>query len=114
MNTDRPLDGVASIKVKLGLLVGASVVVAVVVAGVGEVAEVPWWMSVPVTVAAALAVTQWLARGMTSPLREMTAAARRMAAGDYAQWLHSLNREDIPVRIFDFWVASDRYTPVGA
>ena len=33
----------------------------------------------PVTVAAALAVTQWLARGMTSPLREMTAAAPRMA-----------------------------------
>ena len=29
VNTDRPLDGVASIKVKLGLLVGASVVVAV-------------------------------------------------------------------------------------
>ena len=36
MNTDRPLDGVASIKVKLGLLVGASVVVASVVAGVGD------------------------------------------------------------------------------
>ena len=32
-----------------------------------------------------------------------------MAAGNYAQWLHSLNREDIPVRIFDFWVASDEY-----
>ena len=42
-------------------------------------------MSVPVTVAAALAVTQWLARGMTSPLREMTDAARGMAGGDYAQ-----------------------------
>ena len=42
MNTDRPLDGVASIKVKLGLLVGASVVVAVVVAGVGEVAVTRW------------------------------------------------------------------------
>ena len=95
MNTDRPLDGVASIKVKLGLLVGASVVVAVVVAGVGEVAEVPWWMSVPVTVAAALAVTQWLARGMTSPLREMTAAARRMAAGDYAQRVTATSSDEV-------------------
>ena len=45
----------------------------------------PWWITVPVTVAAALAVTQWLARGMTSPLREMTGAARAMAAGDYSQ-----------------------------
>ena len=95
MNTDRPLDGVASIKVKLGLLVGASVVVAVVVAGVGEVAEVPWWMSVPVTVAAALAVTQWLARGMTSPLREMTAAARRMASGDYAQRVTATSTDEV-------------------
>ena len=95
MNTDRPLDGVASIKVKLGLLVGASVVVAVVVAGVGEVAEVPWWMSVPVTVAAALAVTQWLARGMTSPLREMTVAARGMAAGDYAQRVTATSSDEV-------------------
>ncbi|MEO7457866.1 MAG: TonB-dependent receptor [Gemmatimonadaceae bacterium] len=35
------------------------------------------------------------------------------AVGNYAQWLHSLNREDIPVRIFDFWVASDQYTEVS-
>jgi two-component system, OmpR family, sensor histidine kinase BaeS len=95
VNTDRPLDGVASIKVKLGLLVGASVVVAVIVAGVGEVAEVPWWMSVPVTVAAALAVTQWLARGMTSPLREMTDAARGMAGGDYAQRVTASSSDEV-------------------
>jgi len=95
VNTERPLDGVASIKVKLGLLVAASVVVAVIVAGVGEVAEVPWWMSVPVTVAAALAVTQWLARGMTSPLREMTAAAGRMASGDYAQRVTASSTDEV-------------------
>ena len=35
------------------------------------------------------------------------------AAGEYAQWLHSLNREDIPVRIFDFWIVSDQYVPVS-
>ena len=84
MNPARPLDALTSIKAKLGLLVGVSVVVAVLVAAVGAAAEVPWWITVPVTVAAALAVTQWLARGMTSPLREMTGAARAMAAGDYS------------------------------
>ena len=52
-------------------------------------------MSVPVTVAAALAVTQWLARGMTSPLREMTAAARRMAAGDYAQRVTATSTDEV-------------------
>ena len=35
------------------------------------------------------------------------------AVGQYAQWLHSLNREDIPVRIFDFWIASDPYIPIS-
>ncbi|MEP6991938.1 MAG: TonB-dependent receptor [bacterium] len=35
------------------------------------------------------------------------------AVGQYAQWMHSLNREDIPVRVFDFWVASDAYVPVS-
>ena len=35
------------------------------------------------------------------------------AVGQYAQWMHSLNREDIPVRIFDFWIASDPYIPIS-
>jgi hypothetical protein len=39
--------------------------------------------------------------------------ALSVAAGNYAQWLHSLNREDIPVRIFDFWVASDEFAQVS-
>ena len=30
------------------------------------------------------------------------------------QWTHSLAREDIPVRLFDFWVASDSLTPVSS
>ena len=85
MSTGRPLDRVTSIKVKLGLLVAASVLTAAVVAAAGAGADLPWWTTLPVTVAAALGVTQWLARGMTAPLRQMTAAARRMAAGDYGQ-----------------------------
>ncbi len=95
MNTDRPLDGVTSIKVKLGLLVGASVLAAVVVAGVADGAGVPWWTSVPVTIAAALGVTQWLARGMTSPLREMTTAAQRMAGGDYGQRVTATSSDEV-------------------
>ena len=95
MNAERPLDGIASIKVKLGVLVGASVVVATLVAEVGDAASVPWWTSVPVTVAAALAVTQWLARGMTSPLREMTQAAGAMAGGDYGQRVTASSSDEV-------------------
>jgi hypothetical protein len=36
------------------------------------------------------------------------------AAGRFTQWTHSLAREDIPVRLFDFWVTSDPTTPVSA
>jgi hypothetical protein len=32
----------------------------------------------------------------------------------YHQWLHSLAREDIPIRLFDFWSSSDRGVPVSA
>ncbi len=78
-----PLGPVTSIKVKLGLLVAASVLVAAVLATWGA-GTVPAVLSIPVTVLLALGVTQLLAVGMTSPLRQMTEAARRMAAGDYA------------------------------
>ncbi len=82
--TAQPLAGVTSLKVKLGLLVAASVAVAAAVATAGGAGGVPTLLSVPVTVLVALAVTQLLAVGMTSPLRQMTEAARRMATGDYA------------------------------
>ncbi|MEP6494886.1 MAG: alkaline phosphatase family protein [bacterium] len=35
------------------------------------------------------------------------------AVGRFSQWTHSLAREDIPVRLFDFWIASDASTPVS-
>ena len=95
MNTARPLDGITSLKVKLGLLVAVSIVVAVVVERVADAGQVPWWISVPVTVVAALAVTQWLARGMTSPLREMTSAAGRMAGGDYGQRVTASSSDEV-------------------
>ncbi|WP_067437832.1 DUF4153 domain-containing protein [Nocardioides jensenii] len=89
------LDVVPSIKVKLGLLVAASVTVAAVVATIGSGAGVPIWLGIPVTVALALGVTQLLASGMTSPLREMTAAARRMATGDYSVRVTATSRDEV-------------------
>ena len=37
-----------------------------------------------------------------------------LSGGQYTQWMHGLRNEDIPVRIFDFWVASDRYIDVSS
>lgn len=79
----RPLDPVGSIKTKLGILI----VVTVSLASLTPIAA--WRLgiharyAVPVAILGALVVTQLLARGMTSPLREMTAAAREMARGRY-------------------------------
>ncbi|CAA9367809.1 MAG: Osmosensitive K+ channel histidine kinase KdpD [uncultured Nocardioidaceae bacterium] len=89
------LDQVTSVKLKLGLLVAVSVTIASVVASIGNGGGVPFWLSLPVTVALALGVTQLLATGMTSPLREMTAAARRMARGDYSGRVTATSNDEV-------------------
>jgi signal transduction histidine kinase len=91
----QPLDQVRSVKVKLGLLVAASVLVAALVGALGSVGDVPLWLSIPVTVVLALGVTQLLAVGMTSPLREMTAAARAMARGDYSGRVTATSTDEV-------------------
>lgn len=94
MSTPRsPLDGVTSIKVKLGLLVAISVTVAAILATVGT--GVAAWLSIPVTILMALAVTQLLAIGMTSPLRQMTQVARQMARGDYSGRVHTTSSDEV-------------------
>ncbi len=89
-----PLERVTSIKVKLGLLVAVSVLFAAVLATLGA-GTVPSALSIPVTVLLALGVTQLLAVGMTSPLRQMTEAARRMAAGDYAVRIETSSTDEV-------------------
>lgn len=35
------------------------------------------------------------------------------AGGRYAQWMHAIRDEDLPLRIFDFWVSADEHIPVS-
>lgn len=77
------LDTVSSLKAKLGLLVVASVVTAVLLTLLGSAADVPALLVLPVSVALALGVTQLLAAGMVAPLRRMTEVSQAMARGDY-------------------------------
>ncbi len=90
-----PLDRVTSIKVKLGLLVAVSVAVAAVLATIGAGGSVAPWLSIPVTIVVALAVTQLLSTGMTSPLRQMTQVARQMARGDYSGRVHTTASDEV-------------------
>ena len=91
----RPLDRIGSIKLKLGILVGVSVVVAVSLTAISAYLGIRTRWTLPVVIVLALLVTQLLARGMTSPLREMTAAARGMATGDYARRVTATSNDEV-------------------
>ncbi|WP_320068974.1 ATP-binding protein [Micromonospora sp. RTGN7] len=89
----RPLDPIRSIKVKLGVLLvlsGAS--------GLSYFWYAIGWlptMTSATAIGLALLTSQVLAHGMTSPLREMTAAAGAMARGDYSRRVRATSRDEV-------------------
>src|SRR5207302_10290330 len=89
----RPLDFVPFIKLKLGLVILASGM-----AGLAVFWSVLGWKP-PATsltaVGVALLISQILAHGMTRPLREMTAAAKAMARGDYSRRVRATSRDEV-------------------
>jgi len=89
----RPLDPLRSIKVKLGItLVGAGAVgLAVFWQGMGFFPP----RTAATAIVVALITSQVLAHGMTAPLREMTAAARAMARGDYTRRVRATSRDEV-------------------
>ena len=95
MNRSAPLLELTAIRTRLAVLVGVSVVVAAVVGTVGTDAGVPLWIGLPATIGLALVVTRWLATGMTTPLREMTTAAERMAKGDYRARITTTGQDEV-------------------
>ena len=93
---DRPLDAVTSIKVKLATLIVGAVGITVFVFWFG-VRILHVWPSVAGVVAAAVALllVRRMARGMTSPLREMAEAAQAMAKGDYSQRVTTTSHDEV-------------------
>ncbi|WP_326837643.1 HAMP domain-containing sensor histidine kinase [Amycolatopsis rhabdoformis] len=89
----RPLDPIRSIKLKLAILMLAA----------GAIAFLFFWSRIgwlpPATTITAmllaLVTSQILAHGMTRPLREMTAAARAMAKGDYTRRIRATARDEV-------------------
>jgi signal transduction histidine kinase len=91
----RPLDRLPSIKLKLGVVIVAAVAVTVVVVTLGAQFEISPVLTGLVAAVLALAMVQFLAHGMTYPLREMAAAARAMAAGDYERRVTATSRDEV-------------------
>jgi signal transduction histidine kinase len=90
-----PLDDIPSIKLKLGFVIAAAVAVTVFVFWLGL--KVGLWPSVSGIVAAivAMVMVKFLSRGMTSPLRDMAAAASEMAKGNYETRVRSSSRDEV-------------------
>jgi signal transduction histidine kinase len=91
----RPLDFLGSIKLKLGLVIGAAVVITIVVVAVGDRLGLSPVLAGIAAVAVALVLAQVLAHGMTFPLREMVTAARAMARGDYGRRVTATSRDEV-------------------
>ena len=89
----RPLDPFASFKVKMGLVVGSAITLASFTFWVG--ASWQFRYALLAALLTSLVLTQFLAHGMTSPLRQMTAAARAMARGDYSRRVRATSRDEI-------------------
>jgi signal transduction histidine kinase len=89
----RPLDWVRWIKLKLGLVLLLSGLASLIVFRVG-IGWLPPATSLT-AIGVALLTSQVLAHGMTRPLREMTAAARAMARGDYTRRVRATARDEV-------------------
>lgn len=91
----RPLDPLSSIKTKLGVVIVAAVGVTVLVLIAAVRMELPLWLGALVAGLLALGMVQFLARGMTSPLREMARAAQAMGGGDHSQRVVATSRDEV-------------------
>jgi len=92
----RPLDPVRSIKMKLALLVAASGALTALLELYGLI--ILGWRprySLSLAVLIALAFSQLLGHGMTSPLRQITAAARELARGRPAPPIRISSRDEV-------------------
>lgn len=89
----RPLDPIRSIKLKIGLLVVGAGTAALTYFWI-RLQWIPMYTSI-ISISIGMITSQILAHGMTKPLREMTAAARGMARGDYSRRVRATSRDEV-------------------
>jgi signal transduction histidine kinase len=88
----RPLDPIRSIKTKLGLLVLTPATAGLTYFTLNRFFPP---ISTLIAITFSLLITYFLANGTTRPLREMTAAARAMARGDYSLRVRATSRDEV-------------------
>ena len=95
LDVRRPLDSFPTIKLKLGFLLAAAVAATIFVFWLGI--KIGIWPSASGIIAGcvAMVIVWFLARGVTSPLREMAIAAKAMATGDYSRRVTATSQDEV-------------------
>ena len=91
----RPLDHLHSIKLKIGAIIVAAVLVSAGVVVVAAKADLPLWLAGIGAVAVSLLMVQFLARGLTGPLRELADATHDMSAGRYDRRVYTASMDEV-------------------
>lgn len=91
----RPLDPIPSIKTKWSIVIVVAVAVTALASQIGLHLGWPVWIRPVIAGAFALLMVQFLAHGMTYPLREMAKSAGAMAKGDYSRTVEVSSNDEV-------------------
>jgi signal transduction histidine kinase len=95
MQRFRPLDVLPSIKLKLSAIIIGAIAIATLVSTIGFRLDWPVWIRPVISAAIGVAIMWFFASGIVSPLREMAAAATRMARGDYRATVTATSADEV-------------------
>jgi len=91
----RPLDRITSIRTKFAFVIIIAVGVSALVSQIGLQLEIAVMLRPPIAMVISLVIVRVLARGMTSPLREMEQAASEIAQGEYGRRVEVTSRDEV-------------------
>lgn len=90
-----PLAGIRSLKLKFSIVIVVAVVVTFLLTWLGFGLDWPFLLRPVIAVGLALLMVQVLARGATSPLRDMMVATEAMSHGDYSARVNTASRDEV-------------------
>lgn len=95
MRRVQPLDRVGSIKLKWSIVIVSAVAVTAAISQIGYLLGWPVWVRPLISGVLGLVAVQFLASGMTYPLREMARGAREMQKGDYHRRINTQTNDEV-------------------
>jgi signal transduction histidine kinase len=91
----RPLDRIASVRMKFAIVIVLAVAVSALVSQIGLHFGIPILVRPVIAVIISLLFVRFAAHGLTAPLREMERATSKMARGDYSQRVRDTGHDEV-------------------